>query len=60
MTAALNQREVARAYREALQMAGPINWRSINTAILGRWSMSGLERIKQAAWDGKWRGEALT
>lgn len=26
-----------------------VDWRKINTAILGRWKMSGLERIKESA-----------
>lgn len=25
-------------------------------AIIERWSQSGLERIKEAAWKGEWRG----
>jgi len=50
----LPQREVAKSYGLALVSAahGGDNpdWSAINRAILDRWSMSGLERIKREAW----------
>jgi hypothetical protein len=52
-----SQREVAQTYRLAMasQDAGvdtEINWGTINQAIIDRWSLSGLERIKKMAWSG--------
>jgi len=52
---AITQRDVAMAYALAIkseaQGADKPDWRAINTAILNRWSMSGLERIKKRAMD---------
>ena len=30
-----------------------IDWEKVNTAIINRWSISGLEYIKKRAWEGK-------
>lgn len=49
------QRDIALSYalaiKSAAQGADKPDWRKINTAILERWSMAGLERIKKAAFD---------
>lgn len=41
----------AMAIKSAAQGADKPDWHAINTAILGRWKMSGLERIKKRAFD---------
>lgn len=45
-------KDAAALYRDALRTYGPdgVNWRTVNGAILGRWSASTLEKIKRAAW----------
>jgi hypothetical protein len=30
-----------------------IDWKKVNEAIIDRWSISGLQYIKQKAWSGK-------
>lgn len=49
------QADIALTYAMALksqaQGADRPDWEKINTAILSRWKMSGLERIKKRAWD---------
>lgn len=51
----LPQKDVALSYALALKSqahgADKPDWRAINTAILSRWKMSGLERIKKRAMD---------
>lgn len=51
----LTQKSIAITYAMALRsqeagMDSP-DWKAINTAILSRWKMSGLERIKKMALD---------
>jgi len=59
------QKDIARSYALAIKSESEcrtVDWTKINGAILSRWSMSGLERIKKIAWDilaGK-RPAALT
>jgi hypothetical protein len=52
---AMKQKDVALLYAMALKSksdgADNPDWGAINGAILARWSMSGLERIKKRAWD---------
>jgi hypothetical protein len=45
-------KEAAEIYRDGLQTYGPqgMNWKTVNGAILNRWSMSTLKKIKRAAW----------
>jgi hypothetical protein len=50
------QRDVASFYGLALRSSWETNWPAVNAAIIERWSQSGLERIKAAAWKGEWRG----
>lgn len=49
------QKDVALTYAMAIkseaQGADKPDWLTINTAILSRWKMSGLERIKKRAFD---------
>ena len=55
MAAGLTQNEIAVTYAMAIksqaQGADTPDWRAINAAILARWKMSGLERIKKRALD---------
>lgn len=44
------QKDVAATYALALRCSTPTDWRKVNAAIIERWSRSGLQRIKQAAW----------
>jgi hypothetical protein len=41
----------AMALKSAAQGADKPDWRAINTAILAKYKMSGLEWIKKRAWD---------
>ncbi len=41
----------AMAIKSEMQGADKPDWRAINTAILTKWQMSGLERIKKRAYD---------
>lgn len=49
------QKEIALTYamaiKSAAQKADDPDWGTINRAILARWKMSGLERIKKRAFD---------
>jgi hypothetical protein len=53
--AGLSQKDIAVTYamamKSAAQGADQPDWLAINTAILSRWKMSGLERIKKRAHD---------
>lgn len=44
-----NRREAARRYSWGLQ-AGGVNFEKVNTAIVERWSVSGLKYIKRLVW----------
>jgi hypothetical protein len=50
----LTQKDIALTYAMALRSATAKadipDWETINRAIIKRWSMSGLERIKKRAW----------
>ena len=52
------QRIVAKTCALALRSSYPTDWPVVNDAIIKRWSMSGLERIKAMAWSGKCFDEA--
>ena len=47
-----HQRDVAKTYRLALMSSEKTDWKIVNQAILRRWSLSGLKRIKKLAWSG--------
>lgn len=50
----LKQINIAQTYSLALRSSEKdINWKKINIAIIDRWSLSGLLRIKRLAWSGK-------
>ncbi len=48
-----NQRQIAQTYALALRSSWPTDWKRVNTAIIERWSLSGLKRIKEMAHSGK-------
>lgn len=52
----LTQKQIASTYGLALRSSDETDWARVNAAIVARWSLSGLERIKEAAWAGAWRG----
>ena len=41
---------VARSYRWALALGLATDWKTVNEAIIARWSISGLAWIKKEAW----------
>jgi hypothetical protein len=49
----IKQKDVACTYVLALKSSDPTNWKLVNEAIINRWSLSGLKRIKEMAWSGK-------
>ena len=50
----LRQQDVAKTYRLAMESSESLtmDWRRVNDAIITRWSVSGLQRIKQMAVTG--------
>jgi hypothetical protein len=49
----IKQKDIACTYSLALRSSDPTDWKSVNEAIVKRWSMSGLNRIKDMAWSNK-------
>lgn len=52
----MKQKDIAQTYVLLLVQAGSglsVDWREINKAIIERWSVSGLTRIKNMAHSGK-------
>ena len=49
----IKQKDIACTYNLALKSSDPTDWKSVNGAIIKRWSISGLKRIKDMAWSGK-------
>lgn len=47
------QAQVAETYALALRSSYRTDWARVNAAIVGRWSVAGLDRIKKLAWSGK-------
>jgi hypothetical protein len=47
------QKEIAKTYALALRSNWPTDWARVNKAIIDRWSVAGLARIKKLAWSGK-------
>ena len=49
---AMKRLDVAKTYRLVLhsQSRDRVNWRTVNTAVIERWSVSALEWIKKFAW----------
>lgn len=46
----MKQRDIAATYALCLRSSKIKDWAKINAAIIERWSISGLERIKTQAW----------
>ena len=46
----LHQKDIAQTYRLALKSTEQTDWGKVNRAIIQRWSVSGLARIKNMAW----------
>lgn len=51
---AMKRLDVAKTYRLILASGdqGRVNWRTVNTAVIERWSESSLDWIKRFAWKG--------
>lgn len=49
----LTQKQIAQSYALALRSSWPTDWKRVNEAIVERWSLRGLNRIKEMAWSGK-------
>uniref|UniRef100_A0A6M3LSX4 Uncharacterized protein n=1 Tax=viral metagenome TaxID=1070528 RepID=A0A6M3LSX4_9ZZZZ len=49
----LVRRDVAQTYAIALRSSEPTDWKRVNDAIIGRWSVSALIWIKEQAHSGK-------
>ncbi len=49
----IKQKAVACTYALALKSSDSTDWAAVNKAIINRWSLSGLKRIKEMAWSGK-------
>jgi len=47
----LTQPHVAQTYAFAIDSGKDIDWQKVNDAIINRWSLSGLERVKKMAWE---------
>jgi hypothetical protein len=47
------QRDIAKTYSLALRSSYPTDWAKVNEAIITRWSLSGLDIIKNMAWSGR-------
>ena len=47
------QRHIAMTYALSLRSSEEVDYKTVNRAIIDRWSISGLERIKEMAWSGK-------
>lgn len=48
----IHQKDIAQSYALALRSSEKIDWAVINKAIIDRWSMAGLKKIKTMAYDG--------
>ena len=46
----ITQKSIALTYALAINSSETKDWKAINDAIIKRWSVSGLERIKKMAW----------
>ena len=49
----LAQNDIAKTYALIIQQGLPVNWQSINQAIVDRWSLAELRKIKELAWSGE-------
>lgn len=46
----ITQKSLAMTYAMAICSSDQPDWSKVNNAIIARWSRSGLERVKKAAW----------
>ena len=46
----LKQKDIALTYMLAIRSSDKTDWKSVNEAIIKRWSLSGLKRVKDMAW----------
>ncbi len=46
------QKDIALTYRLSIMSSDPTDYFKVNQAIIERWSVSGLTRIKEMAWAG--------
>ena len=53
-TGELTQRDIAKNYALAMKSSEKTDWAKVNEAIIKRWSVSELKRIKAMAWSGKY------
>ena len=49
----LKQKDVALTYMLAIRSSDKTDWKLVNEAIIKRWSVAGLKRIKDMAWKPK-------
>lgn len=49
----LSQKQIAQSYALALRSSWKTDWKAVNEAIIAKWSLKALIRIKEAAWSGK-------
>ena len=49
----LYRKSIAQTYSLALRSSWPTDWKAVNDMIIERWSVSGLEWIKEQAHSGK-------
>jgi hypothetical protein len=48
----LSQKQVAQSYALARRSSWPTDWKVVNEAIIAKWSVKALKRIKEMAWNG--------
>lgn len=46
----MKQKDVGLTYALAIRSDETTDWAKVNEAIVSRWSLSGLERVKKMAW----------
>lgn len=49
----LTQKQIAQSYALGLRSSWPTDWKRVNQAIIARWPVAGLNRIKKLAHSGK-------
>ena len=48
----MKQKDIAITYKLSLMSSEPTDYKKVNRAIVERWSVAGLVRIKEMAWRG--------
>lgn len=49
----MKQKDVAQTYALCMRSSESVDWSKVNDSIIKRWSVSGLNKIKDMAWSGK-------